>query len=123
MGDSTAPMSKYIPWILSAILLILVIVSVNQLYKAKLTEDLLKVANDKLTEKQLKSESVIKAQNDSIRSYHIQLKEINKRREGRKARSNDLKKQHGKEIQNIVSDDAVTDANAIADIYRTYSFD
>lgn len=123
MVDNIAPKAKYIPWVLSALLIVILIVSVNQLYNNKLSNDLLKNANDSLTEKQKVSDKIIRLQNDSITSYHKQLKVIDKRREVRKEHSIEIKNTHAEEIKIIISDDAVADANAIADIYRTYTFD
>lgn len=123
MVDNIAPKAKYIPWVLSALLIVILIVSVNQLYNNKLSNAVLKNANDSLTEKQKESDKIIEAQNDSIISYHKQLKEIGKRREVRKKRSIEIKNDHTEEVKDIISDDATADANAIADIYRTYTFD
>jgi hypothetical protein len=123
MVDNIAPKAKYIPWVLSALLIVILIVSVNQLYNNELSNSVLKNANDSLTEKQKESDKIIRSQNDSITSYHKQLKDIGKRREARKEHSIEIKNTHAEEIKIIISDDAVADANAIADIYRTYTFD
>lgn len=118
-----APKAKYIPWVLSALLIVILIVSVNQLYNNKLSNTILKNTNDSLTEKQKESDKMIRSQNDSIASYHEQIKEIGKRREVRKEHSIEIKNTHAEEIKIIISDDAIADANAIATIYRTYTFD
>lgn len=123
MVDNMAPKAKYIPWVLSALLIVILIVSVNQLYNNKLSNSILKNANNSLTEKQKESDKMIRSQNDSIASYHKQIKEIGKRREVRKEHSIEIKNTHAEEIKIIISDDAVADANAIATIYRTYTFD
>jgi hypothetical protein len=122
MEENIAPKAKYIPWVLSALLIVILIVSANQLYNNKLSNDILRNTNNSLAEKQKESDKIIEAQNDSIVSYHEQLKLIGKRKEVRKKRSIESKNDHTKEIKIIISDDAAADANAIAAIYRTYTF-
>jgi regulatory protein YycI of two-component signal transduction system YycFG len=76
--------SKYIVIGLVVILLTITVVAVQQLFQSKMSNDLLKLTNDRITEEQLRSDNIIKEQQDSIISYNKELIKVNNRRKVRK---------------------------------------
>lgn len=113
--------SKYIIGILVVVLLIITIISVNQLFNSKLNNDLLKIQNDKLSIEQKKQEFIIHIQSDSLEIFKKEIVKIKKRRSERKDVIIKLNKEEYENIKRIISDDAITDANAIANTFRTFN--
>jgi len=113
--------SKYIIIGLVVILLIITVVAVQQLFQSKASNDLLKVTNDKITKEQKQSDNIIKEQQDSIVFYNKELNKLRKKREVRKDNIIVIHEEHKKNDKIILTDGVITDANAIANIFRTYS--
>ena len=112
--------AKYIPWILGVILLIIVVISVNELFRAQTTNKILQVANDKLSQEQQISEKIILAHDDSLEIYHIIDKELAAKRVRRKDTLKTINEEHIKNKVIIINDDAVAHVSAIGDIFRQY---
>lgn len=111
---------KYIPWVLGAILLVIVVVSVNELFKQQTVNSILKNANNDLKIQQDISEDIIEAQNDSIANYQKELKKLSKVRKERKVTINKIDEERKENIIIIANDDAVAHVRAIGDIFRQY---
>lgn len=112
--------AKYIPWILAAILLVIVVVSVNELFKQQMVNGVLENANNTLKEQQDISADIIKAQDNSIADYQKEIEKVKKSRAKRSVIINRIDEERKKDANTIASDDAVTHVRAIANIFRTY---
>jgi len=113
--------AKYIPWILGAILLVIVVVSVNELFKQQTANKILQEANNALTEQQNISEDIILSHNDSLDIYNILAKELSDKRLSRKDTIKRINEEHVNNKTTITSDNAVAHIRAVSDIFRTYN--
>ena len=111
---------KYIPWVLGAILLVIIVISTNELFKQQTVNKLLQQTNDKLSQEQKVSEKIILSHQDSLVVYYNIEKQLAKKRRLRKDTIKVIHEEHSSNKVIILNDDVVSHVRAIGDIFRQY---
>lgn len=112
---------KYIPWILGAILLVITVVSVNELFKSQEANKILQTANKQLTEEQNALNDTLDIKDAIIKDLRKERKEVAKRREERKEDLNEIDEEYEEIVRHITSDDTHADVRAVGNILRQHT--
>jgi len=112
---------KIITGVVCAVLLIITVVAVQQLFNSKLTVDLLKLQNDRLTNEQVELQKLINFNNDSIEFIYKDRIVIQKSRDKKKDVIIKINEEYEENIITIASDDVDADFKAIHSIFRQHT--
>ncbi len=121
MEDNMAPKAKYIPWVLALILLIIVVVSVNELFQTQSTNKILQTANNELTVQQEVLQDTIDSKDIYIKEIRKDREVIQERRKNREGEFEKIDEDYETVIHTIANDDDDAHFRAITGIIRQHT--